>query len=122
MLDDGWELDTQGISHADLITLDAAQLHDQVATARRLLRARYHVPVNWFCYPSGHYDPTVIAAVRAAGFVGSTTVVTGWSRPADDPFRLPRIRALGGTSPPELLSLIAAARTSPLPPAAYGGA
>ena len=33
LVDAGWELDTQGISHADLITLDAAQLHDQVATA-----------------------------------------------------------------------------------------
>ena len=30
----GWELDTQGISHADLIALDAQQLHEQVAGAR----------------------------------------------------------------------------------------
>ncbi len=67
MIDAGWELDTQGISHADLITLDAAGLHYQIDTARRMLRRRYHVPVNWFCYPSGHYDATVVAAVRAAG-------------------------------------------------------
>ena len=66
----GWELDTQGISHADLITLDAEQLHYQVAVARQKLQQRYHVPVNWFCYPSGHYNPTVVAAVKAAGFVG----------------------------------------------------
>ena len=50
----GLELDTQGISHADLITLDAAQLEYQVATARQTLEKRYDVPVNWFCYPSGH--------------------------------------------------------------------
>ena len=54
LLSAGWELDTQGISHADLITLDAAQLHYQVATARQTLQKRYGVPVNWFCYPSGH--------------------------------------------------------------------
>ena len=30
----GWELDTQGISHADLITLDASELAYQVASAR----------------------------------------------------------------------------------------
>src|ERR1700759_3195752 len=64
----GWELDTQGISHADLITLDTAGLRYQVAPARQTLRQRYRVPVNWFCYPSGHYNPTVIAAVKAAGF------------------------------------------------------
>ena len=115
----GWELDTQGISHADLITLDAAQLHDQVASARRLLRRRYGVPVNWFCYPSGHYDAPVVAAVRAAGFQGSTTVVPGWASRGDDPYRLPRLRVLGGTSPSALLAQISAARTAPAPPPSY---
>jgi peptidoglycan/xylan/chitin deacetylase (PgdA/CDA1 family) len=115
----GWELDTQGISHADLITLDATQLHYQVATARAMLRSRYRVPVDWFCYPSGHYDPTVIAAVRAAGFVGSTTVVPGWASRADDRYRLPRLRVLGGTSPSGLLAQIAAARGATRPPGSY---
>jgi len=119
LLADGWELDTQGISHADLITLGPAALHDQVATARQLLQARYHVPVHWFCYPSGHYNPTVIAAVRSAGFVGATTTVTGWSNPREDPYRLPRIRALAGTSPAALLSLIADARANPAPEPTY---
>jgi peptidoglycan/xylan/chitin deacetylase (PgdA/CDA1 family) len=117
----GWELDTQGISHADLITLDAASLHDQVATARQILRKRYGVPVNWFCYPSGHYDATVIAAVRAAGFVGSTTTIPGWASPANDPYRLPRLRALAGTSGPALLEEISSGRTDSAPPASYGG-
>jgi peptidoglycan/xylan/chitin deacetylase (PgdA/CDA1 family) len=115
----GWELDTQGISHADLITLDAAQLHYQVAVARQTLQQRYHVPVNWFCYPSGHYDPTVVAAVKAAGFVGSTTVVPGWAHPGDDPYRLHRLRVLGGTSAPALLSLLQDTRDAPAPPSSY---
>ena len=118
----GWELDTQGISHADLIALDASALHFQVATARQILRRRYGVPVNWFCYPSGHYDATVIGAVKAAGFVGSTTVVPGWANPAEDPYRLPRLRVLGGTSPAALLEQIAQAASGDPPPASYGGA
>ena len=122
LLSAGWELDTQGISHADLIRLDAAGLHYQIDTARRLLRQRYGVPVNWFCYPSGHYDATVINAVRAAGFVGSTTVVPGWASRADDPYRLPRLRVLGGTSPAALLAQIAAAESAGVPPASYGSA
>ena len=122
LINAGWELDTQGISHADLITLDAAELHYQVATARAILRHRYKVPVNWFCYPSGHYNATVIDAVRAAGFVGSTTVVPGWANPSSDAFTLPRLRVLGGTSPSELLSEIASIRDDSAPPASYGGA
>jgi peptidoglycan/xylan/chitin deacetylase (PgdA/CDA1 family) len=116
----GWELDTQGMTHADLITLDAAGLRYQVIHARALLRARYGVPVNWFCYPSGHYDASVIAAVRAAGFVGSTTVIAGWARQAEDPYRLPRLEVLGGTSPQELLDQISAAQGASAPPTSYG--
>jgi peptidoglycan/xylan/chitin deacetylase (PgdA/CDA1 family) len=118
----GWELDTQGISHADLITLDAAQLKYQVATARQILQKRYGVPVNWFCYPSGHYNATVIAAVKAAGFVGSTTVIPGWATHSEDPYRLPRLRVLGGTSPAALLDQISTAASSGAPPGSYGGA
>jgi len=117
----GWELDTQGFSHADLITLDATQLAYQVATARTVIQHRYGVPANWFCYPSGHYDATVIAAVRAAGFTGSTTVVPGWAGPDSDPYRLPRLRVLGGTSPESLLSELTAIRDDPPPPASYSG-
>jgi peptidoglycan/xylan/chitin deacetylase (PgdA/CDA1 family) len=116
----GWELDTQGFSHADLVALDAEQLHYQVAVARETLRRRYHVAVNWFCYPSGHYNATVVAAVRAAGYRGSTTVIPGWAHPTDDPFRLHRLRVLGGTSPSALLAQIASARGEGPAPDSYG--
>jgi peptidoglycan/xylan/chitin deacetylase (PgdA/CDA1 family) len=117
----GWELDTQGTSHADLITLSASALREQVAGTRTILRRRYGVPVNWFCYPSGHYDATVVAAVHAAGYKGSTTVVPGWAHRDDDPYRLHRLRVLGGTSPAALLSLIAATRDDPAAPVSYNG-
>ncbi len=117
----GWELDTQGISHADLITLDASQLAEQVASSRKTIQQRYGVPVNWFCYPSGHYNATVIAAVKSAGYTGSTTVIPGWAGPESDPYRLPRLRVLGGTSPEALLSELAAIRNDPAPPASYSG-
>jgi peptidoglycan/xylan/chitin deacetylase (PgdA/CDA1 family) len=117
----GWELDTQGFSHADLITLSPGQLAYQVATARKVIQQRYGVPVNWFCYPSGHYNPTVVAEVRAAGYTGSTTVVPGWAAPESEPYRLPRLRVLGGTSPEALLSELASIRNDPAPPESYSG-
>jgi hypothetical protein len=59
--------------------------------------------------------------VRAAGFVGSTTVVPGWARGQTDRYRLPRLRVLGGTSPSALLEQIASTRTAAAPPTSYGG-
>jgi peptidoglycan/xylan/chitin deacetylase (PgdA/CDA1 family) len=119
LLSAGWELDTQGYSHADLIALGGQELRYQVAGTRAALQQRYHVPVNWFCYPSGHYDATVAAVVKAAGYAGSTTVVPGWAHPQDDPYRLHRLRVLGGTTPAELLTLISDARNDPPAPPSY---
>ena len=116
----GWELDTQGFSHADLIALSPTELHYQVAVARTEIQRLYHVPANWFCYPSGHYNAAVLAAVLAAGYRGSTTVVPGWARSGEDPYRLPRLRVLGETAPQELLREIAAIRHDPPPPPSYG--
>lgn len=117
----GWELDTQGMSPADLIALGSSDLRYQVTTARQELRRTYHVPANWFCYPSGDYNADVIAAVKAAGFVGSTTVAPGWAQRREDRYRLPRLRVLPGTSPSSLLDQIVAAQTDGPPPPSYGG-
>ena len=117
----GWELDTQGISHADLIALSAPR-----CTSRWRARAgRSGVATTSRSTGSatrpGHYDARVIAEVRAAGYKGSTTVVPGWAHPHEDPYRMHRLRVLGGTSGRALLSLIAAARADPPAPASYSG-
>jgi peptidoglycan/xylan/chitin deacetylase (PgdA/CDA1 family) len=117
----GWELDTQGISHTDLTTVDPAQLTNETATARQMLSSRYGVPVNWFSYPSGDYNPSVIAAVRAAGYLGATTVNPGWASPGEDRFVLPRLVVMSGTTPSQLLAQIASAQSSTSVPATYTG-
>jgi peptidoglycan/xylan/chitin deacetylase (PgdA/CDA1 family) len=87
----GWEIAAHTISHVDLTTLDAAQLREETAGSRAELRRRFHVPVDFFCYPLGRYDPRVVAAVRAAGFRGATTENPGPGR-ASDAFTLARVR------------------------------
>ncbi len=115
----GWELDTQGYSHAELTALSRSQLRFQVLDARRTLQRRYNVPVNWFCYPSGHYNAAVIEMVKEAGFIGSTTVIPGWAHRTTNPYTLPRLRVLGGTTGAQLISLIEGTKEEPAPPAAY---
>jgi peptidoglycan/xylan/chitin deacetylase (PgdA/CDA1 family) len=117
----GWELDTQGLTHADLVTVSAGQLTDEVGTARQMMRSQYGVPVNWFSYPSGDYDATVIAAVRAAGYVGATTVNPGWASPQQDRFLLPRLVVVPGTTPSALLAQIASAMPATSAPSEYTG-
>lgn len=114
-----WELDTQGLDHTDLTTLDPAQVANDLTTARQQLQTTYGVTVNWFSYPSGDYDPTVTAAVRAAGYVGATTVNQGWASAQQDRFRLPRLPVTAGTTPSQVMAQIAAAKADTSVPSSY---
>lgn len=96
MIRAGWELAAHTIHHLDLTELGAAQLHEEVAGSRAILRREYGVPVHDFCYPAGRFDPTVIAAVKAAGYAGATTEVPGYAS-RDRPYELDRFEILGST-------------------------
>jgi peptidoglycan/xylan/chitin deacetylase (PgdA/CDA1 family) len=117
----GWELDTQGLDHTDLTTIDPAQLANDLTSARQMLQSSYGAHVNWFSYPSGDYNPSVTAAVNAAGYVGATTVNPGWAAPQQDRFRLPRLPVTAGTTPSQLLAEIAAAKSNTSVPPSFSG-
>ena len=117
----GWELDTQGVDHTDLTALAPSQLSNDLTSARQMMQSQYGVTPNWFSYPSGDYNPTVTAAVRAAGYTGATTVNPGWASPRANRFSLSRLVVTAGTTPSQLLSRIAAAQTNTSVPSAYSG-
>jgi peptidoglycan/xylan/chitin deacetylase (PgdA/CDA1 family) len=94
MLAAGWELDAHTITHPDLTHVDDAQLWHEVHGSRMQLERMFHVPVEFFCYPSGRYDARVVAAVRRAGYLGATTTNYGLARPRDI-YTLGRIRING---------------------------
>ena len=107
MLRDGWELAAHTITHPDLRTLDAATLKREVAGSRDELRRQFGVPVNFFCYPAGKYDVATIAAVKAAGYRGATTVTPGLGHP-DQPYELRRVRVNGSETPDSVLATLRA--------------
>lgn len=49
-----------------------------------------------FCYPAGRFNPTVIAAVKAAGYVTATTEIPG-DASRDSPYELARYEILGSS-------------------------
>jgi peptidoglycan/xylan/chitin deacetylase (PgdA/CDA1 family) len=93
----GWEIDAHTLTHPDLTAVGAAQLRDEVAGSRAAIRNAFHVPVNFFCYPAGRYNDTVIAAVQAAGYLGATTTNYGLAKPAEL-YTLARVRINGTDS------------------------
>jgi peptidoglycan/xylan/chitin deacetylase (PgdA/CDA1 family) len=94
LLSAGWELASHSLTHPDLTALDDRELAREVRHSRAVLRARFGVPVDFFCYPAGRHDERVIRAVREAGYLGATTTVEGLARP-DEPYQLRRVRVSG---------------------------
>src|SRR6185437_13028588 len=105
MIRNGWELDSHTMTHASLPGLPRDQLSYQVAHSRVVLQKRFDVPVDFFCYPAGAYNSTVIAAVRHAGYQGATSTQPGFAR-WDDPWTLNRIRVTNSTGPRDLAALL----------------
>lgn len=60
-----------------------------------------------------------LAAVAAATHPISVRVKAHWASQTDDPYRLPRLRILGGTDHHTLLDVIAGVRNDPAPPPKY---
>ena len=103
----GWEIDAHTFTHPDLTTVDAARLRYEVAGSRRWIRRVFHVPVDFFCYPAGRYDARVVAAVRAAGYLGATTENPGLGGPGSL-YTLDRIRVNAGDGASGLAAKLAA--------------
>jgi peptidoglycan/xylan/chitin deacetylase (PgdA/CDA1 family) len=93
MIAAGWELAAHTIHHLDLTELGPAELEEEVAGSRKILREEFKVPVNNFCYPAGKFDATVIEAVEAAGFTGATTEISGFAEKGE-PYELARLEIL----------------------------
>ncbi len=120
----GWEIDSHTLTHPDLTTLDDPALRREVVSSRRRIRALFKTPANFFCYPAGRYDPRVVAAVKAAGYLGATTTNEGNAGP-DQLYTLNRVRINRSDGLPGFaakLDGLRGAGVAPAPPSSGGGA
>jgi peptidoglycan/xylan/chitin deacetylase (PgdA/CDA1 family) len=109
MVADGWELDSHTLSHPDLTKVGRARLRRELVGSREAIAREFGVTPNFLCFPYGHYDATVQAAVRWAGYLAATTTRRGLASRAADRFALPRISVSVRTTPAVLLRRIRAA-------------
>lgn len=98
MVADGWEIASHTLTHPDLTTVSAARLRQEVARSRRVLQREFGQPVDFFCYPAGEFNPTVIAAVRRAGYLAALTELPGEASAGSPAYELPRIRIADTTT------------------------
>jgi peptidoglycan/xylan/chitin deacetylase (PgdA/CDA1 family) len=106
----GWELGAHTLTHPDLTKVGAARLRREVGGSADAIASLFGVRPAFFCYPYGHLDARVEAAVRRAGFLAATTTRRGVAAPGQDAYALPRITVTSRTTPAALLERIRRAR------------
>ena len=107
----GFTVGAHSMTHPDLTTLSAAALKTEVAGSRAKAGQVTGRPADYFAYPGGFYDLATVDAVRAAGYRGAFTVLTGLNKAGfDDPYLLRRIPVFSDTDFDRLLALLDANR------------
>lgn len=103
----GFDFQSHTRHHADLPTLDDAELHAELQGSREDLEDLLGEPVLHLAYPYGHYDDRVQRAARAAGYRSAFSTEPGFNRRDADRFRLRRLDVFGTDTPNALRRKIA---------------
>lgn len=92
----GVEIAAHTMHHVDLTKASPAQLTLEIQGSRNALEQIVPHQVLDFCYPSGMYNATVIAATERAGFLSATTEAPGTAHTWGDRLTWTRVRVNGG--------------------------
>jgi peptidoglycan/xylan/chitin deacetylase (PgdA/CDA1 family) len=90
----GFTIGSHTVHHLDLTSLSAAQVWSELAGSKRTLEQHLGHPVQWFAYPAGREDSSVVALARKAGYVMAVTTQPGSTQSAQDPLTLHRYEVL----------------------------
>jgi peptidoglycan/xylan/chitin deacetylase (PgdA/CDA1 family) len=90
LADDGHEIGAHSLTHPILTQCSDAELVQETATARQLLREKTGQPIAGFCYPNGNYDSLVQDALRAAGYTYAASMEPGVNFRGVEPYVLRR--------------------------------
>jgi peptidoglycan/xylan/chitin deacetylase (PgdA/CDA1 family) len=83
---------SHSMSHPILSKTDPEQLKYEIVESRRVLERRLERPINYFCYPDGAYDDSVVKLVRQE-YLAAVTTDVGCVSASDDVHLLARIGA-----------------------------
>ena len=77
-------------THPDLVKLEAELAKDELIRSKRILEETLGERRDFFSYPFGRYNNTVISLLKEHGFKAALAVRPGIAKPAMDVYTLPR--------------------------------
>ena len=87
---DGFTIGSHTVHHLPLPSLPSAQALAELKQSRATLQRHLGKPVDWFAYPDGAEDASVVQLVAKAGYRLAFTTQTGFAQYAREPLLLHR--------------------------------
>jgi peptidoglycan/xylan/chitin deacetylase (PgdA/CDA1 family) len=107
----GHEIGAHTRTHPDLTALSSSAAQSEIRGSRDDLFAIGATPLNFFAYPFGAYNSSVIQQVKDAGFKGARSSDGGYNLKNQDPYTLRRQPMVNVTTFANIKSFIDKART-----------
>ena len=89
---------SHAVSHTPLPRLPSKDISAELVQSRAMLQSRLDCGVDWFAYPNGDHDAASIDAVRASGYRGAFTTISGPVVLGQCHFSLPRVNVHEGST------------------------
>jgi peptidoglycan/xylan/chitin deacetylase (PgdA/CDA1 family) len=105
----GMDVGDHTAHHVDLRALTPTELRSETAGSRQVLDRILGHPVDFFAYPFGAFNDSVVAAVKDAGFSMAYTTAGGDTESTSSPLTMPRIHVGRAETPSGLVSTLGGA-------------
>ena len=102
----GVTIGSHTVTHQDLALMPPTQALTELRASRRALEQHLGHPVQWFAYPFGAENPTVVALAEKVGYVLAVTTQGGTAQSAAAPLLLHREEVTDTTGPGGLVGLV----------------
>lgn len=92
----GMTIGSHSMTHANLKDLNAEELKYELEESKKILEEHLDKKVNFFSYPKGAFDDTIVEATKNAGYLSAVTThesTTQKINSPDDLFRISRMMA-----------------------------
>jgi peptidoglycan/xylan/chitin deacetylase (PgdA/CDA1 family) len=102
----GMTIGSHTVTHQDLALMPPSKAFAELRDSRRALERHLGHPVQWFAYPFGAENPTVVALAERVGYVLAVTTQGGTAQSAAAPLLLHREEVTDTTGPGGLVGLV----------------
>jgi peptidoglycan/xylan/chitin deacetylase (PgdA/CDA1 family) len=87
----GWDIADHTVHHLDLLKSDNSDLTKELEDSKQTLEIGLGHSVDFFAYPYGDFNDTVIQAVKNAGYLMAFTTLRGWADTKTDAYHIHRV-------------------------------